>query len=296
MRCSTTAPVSPQIPTSGYSDVTTASARRGGAEETACEIVPACGLARRTDRPARQPGGAARGGDRARGFACGGVTLHDRGCLTAGAAHRELVAVGPALTAGGFADGPSRRGGAARTPSPRSGGPERRAAGGRARRRDQVRRLALVARAQARRERGDGSRAVTLARRTQGRHHVVAACAPDVALRLASCLVEPPPRLPAVETGGARRKRAARDRVVARCEDRQRAVEQGPAGAGNRLLAALRRIDTRRCWQDGDGGQHRHEQDTEEHDLMGYRTAFARASETSPVPDVSRRAVMPRVA
>ena len=115
-------------------------------------------------------------------------------------------------------------------------------------------------------------------------------------LRLASRLVEPPPRLPTVETDGARRERATRDRVMARREDRQRAVEQDPAGAGDRLLAALRGIDTRRRRQDGGGGQHRHEQDAEEHDLMGYRTAFARASETSPVPDVSRRAVMPRVA
>ncbi len=73
-------------------------ARRGGTEETACEIVPACGIARRTDRPARQSGGAARDGDRARGLRLqGGVALHDPGRVTAGAAHRELVAVGPAL-------------------------------------------------------------------------------------------------------------------------------------------------------------------------------------------------------
>jgi hypothetical protein len=69
-----------------------------------------------------------------------------------------------------------------------------------------------------------------------------------------------------------------------------------PRGWPVHASSSLRRIDTRRRPQDGDGGQHRHEQDAEEHHLMGYRTAFARASETSPVPDVSRRAVMPRVA
>src|SRR4029077_18124381 len=126
--------------------------------------------------------------------------------------------------------------------------------------------------------------------------HVVAACAPDAVLRLARRLVEPPPRLPAVETDGARRERAVRDRVMTRCEDRQRAVEQYPAGAGNRLLAALPGIDTCRRRRDGDAEHHCHEQDADEHDLKGYRTAFARASETSPLPDVSRSAVMPRVA
>src|SRR5262249_25571146 len=108
--------------------------------------------------------------------------------------------------------------------------------------------------------------------------------------------VELRPCRPPCETGGARQQRAAGDRVVTRPQDRQRAVQEHAAGAGDRVLAALPRVRARRRRRDGDRGQHRGEQDAEEHDLMGYRTALAGASETRPLPDISVTAALPRVA